>query len=156
MDYILSGNPKDVEKVIQENRIRIQRGVIEFTPLAADAVPCEELHTSDESEVETLKAQLAELDKSYTAMSEELSDACSRANELQIIINRLKDAGVDIDLILDAPTEIADVKAEPEADTKELSESDSKELELEDCKDVQALPEADTKTPKMKRPKKTE
>ncbi|MCF0219328.1 MAG: hypothetical protein HUK14_06060 [Muribaculaceae bacterium] len=34
MDYILSGNPKDVAKVIQENRIRVQRGVIKFTPLA--------------------------------------------------------------------------------------------------------------------------
>lgn len=33
MIYILSGNPNDVRKVIQENRIRIRRGVIKFTPL---------------------------------------------------------------------------------------------------------------------------
>lgn len=30
--YILSGDPKEVEKVIRENRIRVDRGVIEFTP----------------------------------------------------------------------------------------------------------------------------
>lgn len=36
MDYKLSGNPKEVEKVIRENRIRIQRGVISITPLDCD------------------------------------------------------------------------------------------------------------------------
>lgn len=32
MMYILSGDPREVEKVIQENRIRVGRGVINFTP----------------------------------------------------------------------------------------------------------------------------
>ena len=32
MDYILSGEPKEVAKVLQENRIRVDRGVITFTP----------------------------------------------------------------------------------------------------------------------------
>lgn len=32
MDYILKGDPKEVAKVIQENRIRVDRGVISFTP----------------------------------------------------------------------------------------------------------------------------
>ena len=32
MMYILSGDPREVEKVIRENRIRVDRGVIEFTP----------------------------------------------------------------------------------------------------------------------------
>lgn len=30
--YILSGDLREVEKVIQENRIRVERGVIKFTP----------------------------------------------------------------------------------------------------------------------------
>lgn len=31
--FILEGEPKEVEKVIQENRIRVERGVIAFTPV---------------------------------------------------------------------------------------------------------------------------
>lgn len=30
--YILSGEPKEAAKVLQENRIRVDRGVITFTP----------------------------------------------------------------------------------------------------------------------------
>lgn len=33
MEYILKGNPEDVAKVIRENRIRVQRGVISFIPV---------------------------------------------------------------------------------------------------------------------------
>lgn len=33
MRYILSGEPKEVKKVVQENRIRVERGVISFTPV---------------------------------------------------------------------------------------------------------------------------
>ena len=32
MNYILKGDPKEVAKVLQENRIRVDRGVIEFAP----------------------------------------------------------------------------------------------------------------------------
>lgn len=34
MDYILSGDPAEIEKVIRENRIRCQRGLLQFTPVA--------------------------------------------------------------------------------------------------------------------------
>ena len=34
MKYILDGNTSDVAKVIQENKIRVARGVISFTPIA--------------------------------------------------------------------------------------------------------------------------
>lgn len=37
MAYILKGDPKEVAKVIQENRIRVDRGVIEFTPCQPDS-----------------------------------------------------------------------------------------------------------------------
>ena len=39
MRYILDGNPDEVAKVIRENRIRVERGVIEFTPLQPEAAP---------------------------------------------------------------------------------------------------------------------
>lgn len=155
MDYILSGNPKDVEKVIQENRIRVQRGVINFTPLEADAIPCEELHTSDESEVESLKSQLEEMGRTYTAMSEELSNACFRASQAEDTIRRIREAGVDIDLILDTPTVATDVKDEPEADTKAEPEADGKVEPEVDAKPTKAEHTADTKTTKPKRTKKT-
>lgn len=32
MDYILSGNPKEINKILQENQIRVQRGWVKFTP----------------------------------------------------------------------------------------------------------------------------
>lgn len=32
MEYILSGNPKEINKILQENQIRVQRGWVKFTP----------------------------------------------------------------------------------------------------------------------------
>lgn len=37
--YILKGDPAEVEKVIRENRIRVNRGVISFTSVGSDAEP---------------------------------------------------------------------------------------------------------------------
>lgn len=49
MDYILKGDPKEVAKVIRENRIRVQRGVISFTPVEPETVieEVEEIETPD-------------------------------------------------------------------------------------------------------------
>lgn len=57
MGYILKGDPREVAKVIQENRIRVDRGVIEFTP-------CQTETALDEDRVKTLV-------ESHTAMGEE-------------------------------------------------------------------------------------
>lgn len=164
MDYKLSGNPKEVEKVIRENRIRIQRGVISITPLDC------EVHTDNSDVVATLHEQCDELREMFDNECKEHSAACERADELQIKLTRLREAGVDIDLILDTPADVAevktepdtkpepkaDVKSEPEADSKELATSDSKELAASDDKIVQPEAEADPKTTKPKRTKKTE
>ena len=32
MDYILSGDSKEISKILQENQIRVQRGWVKFTP----------------------------------------------------------------------------------------------------------------------------
>lgn len=32
MDYILSGDSKEINKILQENQIRVQRGWVKFTP----------------------------------------------------------------------------------------------------------------------------
>lgn len=38
MDYILSGDPNEVAKVLQENRLRVDRKVIKFTPYHPETV----------------------------------------------------------------------------------------------------------------------
>lgn len=42
MKYILEGNEKAVQSVIRENRIRVGRGLIKFTPYADDEQPATE------------------------------------------------------------------------------------------------------------------
>lgn len=150
MDYKLSGNPKEVEKVIRENRIRIQRGVISITPLDC------EVHTDNSDVIATLQERNAELNEMFANECKEHSAACDRANELQIKLNKLQEAGVDIDLILDTPTEVADVKPEPTADTKAEPEADAKAEPEADVKTPEPEPTADTKTTKTKRTKKAE
>lgn len=147
MDYKLSGNLKEVEKVIRENRIRIQRGVISITPLDC------EIHTDNSDVIATLQERNAELNEMFENECKEHSAACDRADELQTKLTKLQEAGVDIDLILDNPAEVADVKTEPEADVKANPESDVKAEPEADVKALKAEP--DTKTTKKTRTKKT-
>lgn len=50
--YILKGDPKEVEKVIRENRIRVNRGVISFTPVEPEAEKEEPIDAPDEGETD--------------------------------------------------------------------------------------------------------
>lgn len=150
MNYILSGNPSDVRKVIQENRVRVQRGVIKFTPLE------DEVYTDNSDVIATLQERNAELNEMFENECKEHSAACARANDLQIKLTKLQEAGIDIDLILDTPSDEIDEKAEPEADTKTAPEADEKAEPAADAKEAEATPETDIKTPKTKRSKKTD
>ena len=47
MKYILEGNPKEVAKVIQENRIRVERGQISFALVPNEEVNPEAADTKD-------------------------------------------------------------------------------------------------------------
>ena len=47
MKYILEGNPKEVAKVIQENRIRVERGQISFALVPDEDVNPEAADTKD-------------------------------------------------------------------------------------------------------------
>ena len=51
MDYILKGDPREVAKVIRENRIRIQRGMICFIPVEPETEIDETLEEADTKEV---------------------------------------------------------------------------------------------------------
>lgn len=78
MDYILSGDPKEVGKVLQENRIRVERGAINFAPVQPGTIiePCcvetiMESHSAMEREVQRMtKAQLRLAELLGLALSE--------------------------------------------------------------------------------------
>lgn len=62
MKYVLEGEPNEVSKVLRENRLRIQRGVISVTPLDCESEPQGEPYIDDAKEplVEDSKAEPAE------------------------------------------------------------------------------------------------
>ena len=53
MKYILEGNPKEVAKVIQENRIRVERGQISFALVPDEEVNPEAADTKDVEAADT-------------------------------------------------------------------------------------------------------
>ena len=64
MDYILRGNDKDVTNVLKEQRIRINRGMIQLIPISECGLVTEKDKTIVEltEERETMKARIAELE----------------------------------------------------------------------------------------------
>lgn len=62
MNYILKGDPKEVAKVLQENRIRVDRGVIAFTP-------CQPEPVLDTDSIATLRQALEASEKSCQEMA---------------------------------------------------------------------------------------
>lgn len=40
MDYILTGNPKAIGRILQENSIRVRKGEVKFIPVESTNVRC--------------------------------------------------------------------------------------------------------------------
>lgn len=133
--YILSGNPIDVAKVIKENRIRENRGVVSFTPIAED------VHTDNSAVIANLQEQIQAKDEQIAQLQAELEN-----------VTKGYDTAPEAEAEETAPeTEEAQV---PEVeDLKEVNIDDDKEVAETDTKEVA---EEDTKTTKSKRAKKTE
>lgn len=55
MKYILEGNPKEVAKVIQENRIRVERGQISFALVPDEEEADDATDSKDVVEVDDTK-----------------------------------------------------------------------------------------------------
>ena len=51
MKYLLTGDQKEVQKVLQENRIRVERGTIRFVPVLPEM---NELEETGEDEDDTV------------------------------------------------------------------------------------------------------
>ena len=115
MDCILSGKDKEVAKVIQENRVRVNRGLVSFTPMT-------ETVKSDNSEVianltaenETLKAEIIKLQEELKANQSDDTKEVAPADDKNVDIDDLHE--VDLD------------------DTKEVATEDTKEVSADDTK----------------------
>lgn len=77
--YILNGDPKEVAKVIQENRIRVERGLIKFEPVQPEtALDSDSIRTLIESH------DIAEKECQRMAVSQH--ELAGLADELKMII----------------------------------------------------------------------
>lgn len=186
MNYILKGDPKEVAKVLQENRIRVDRGVIEFTPCQPDPA-------LDVDSIAKLREALEASEKSYQEMAQGHVELAAVTRDVIAIIaekgitvpedlaERLAQFGIDVPKIAETvpdavetadntdesvpetvPKEPETVPKEPEAveDSKTVDAGiDMKEVNLDDVKDVE---EVDTKAvpapteKKSRRSKKSE
>ena len=123
MKYILYGNEKDVTNVIKEQRIRIGRGLISFTPISECGLITEE--------------------DARKAMDEKLAELAASVEENQSLKLQIADFELNIKekdaLIASLTTERDKLQAgatecEVMKDKKELSVSDSKNLTTEESK----------------------
>lgn len=176
MNYILKGDPKEVAKVLQENRIRVDRGVIEFTP-------CQQESALDADSIATLREDLEAKTKACMEMAEghvELAgvmrDVIAIIAENGITVSedlevRLAKFGISVPKSVETvpnTAELADNNGESASETvpnnpdtvednKIVEAEDMTEVDLDDVKDTE---EADSKeapapTPKKKRSKKS-
>lgn len=178
MDYILKGDPKEVAKVLQENRIRVDRGVIEFTPCQPDAA-------LDADSIATLREALEASEKSCQEMAQGHVELAGVTRDVLAIVAengisvpedlaaRLAQFGIDVPKITETvlnTAEIADNTGESVPDTvlnnpenvednKTVEAEDMTEVNLDDVKDIEEVDTkvAPTPTPKKKnRSKKSE
>lgn len=161
MNYILKGDHKEVAKVIQENRIRVDRGVIEFTPcqpdsaLDADSIATlrEDLDAKTKACME-MAANQVELAENGIAITEDLAVRLAKfgftvPKSAETVPNDSPNVENDGSNVPET------VPKEPEAveDNKTVDAgTDMKEVNLDDVKDA---PEEDAKAEPAPSPKKT-
>lgn len=175
MRYILDGDPKEVAKVIQENRIRVDRGVIAFTP-------CQQDSALDADSIATLRE---DLESKTTACMEMAASQVELASIIRELVAVTADGGIAIadDLaarlskfgfavpkiaeVVPNEPETADnagenvpevVPNEPETveDNKIVEAEDMTEVNLDDVKDAEETDTKEAPAPKKTRSKKSE
>lgn len=120
MDYILSGKDKEVAKVIQENRVRVNRGLVSFTPMT------ETVHT-DNSEV---IANLIEENQTLKAENQRLQDELNKSAQEATGQPTVDDKNVDLEDLQEVYLD--DNKEVIVNDTKDVSEDDNKAISADD------------------------
>lgn len=172
--YILKGDPKEVDKVIRENRIRADRGVITITPVEPDMV-------LDADQVETLREHAEAMGESARQMAASniaLADltmivvGIAADNDAEFpdeLVAALAEFGITVpktdesaekpedsvpenEVIPEQETESVPNTPTPMTDDKTLDVADMTEVNLDDVKDT---PETDVKAAPAAVPKKT-
>lgn len=115
MNYILSGNGEDIAKIIKENRIRVNRGLVSFTPMT-----------------ETVKSDNSEVIANLTNENEALKAENLRLQEeLKNLVNQTTD-NKDVEVEDLKEVDLDDNKDVIPDDTKDVSEDDEKEVSADD------------------------
>jgi len=164
MTYLLKGDPKEVEKVIRENRIRVQRGMIEFIPVE----PEEAIGVVDE-DVATVDTDNVPTPESVPEIEETAEKEGESVPEIEEMPENPADSVPEIEEMPENPAdsvpesdnpELMDDKhiGEPE-DLQEVDlETDDKTFVSEDSKEIPAPDVKETAVSKKtaRRSKKTE
>lgn len=143
--YILEGDPKEVAKVIQENRIRVERGSIKLEPVQPET----EL---DSISIITLQESYDIMEKEYRRMAVEQIELAGVARDLVAIVIetghsvpddlvvRIGSFGIDIPQIIDP---IPDVVEDATMDNKYIDSDALQEVDIDT--DDKSLPGNDSK-----------
>lgn len=79
--YILSGEPKEVAKVLQESRIRVDRGVITFTPCQPGTVTdSKAVPAADAKDVAVADSKTANDDDAKDVPADDAKETAPAAN----------------------------------------------------------------------------
>lgn len=182
-EYILKGESAEVEKVLRENRIRVERGVITITPVQPETVP-------DSDSIKTLIESHRATEEACQRMAVAQIELAGLASELVAIIvtsgqtipdelvAKLDSFGVDVPKMAETVPESTDTAenagesvpetvpndADPMKDDKNINVDDKTDVNLDDVKDTPGndtkdVSSADTKEAaptKAKRTKKAE
>lgn len=149
MEYILSGNEKDVANVIQEQRIRVGRGVILITPISECGL------IREEDARKTLDDQLAARDAKISEHTTSLEEKDKMVTELTASLAE-KD-GMISTLTTECDgmrTRIAELETAAIDDNKNLPADDSKVLSTGDSKnaDIAAVDKKTISPAEVKKP----
>lgn len=133
MDYILTGNDKDVANVLQEQRIRIGRGVISFIPVSECRL------ITEEDARKTLEEKLAEKDAVIGELTASIAEKDNEIDTLTKESNSMKARITELEALV-----ATDSKNLPVSDVKDLPAGDSKGVATGDNKEVAPVDEKKT------------
>lgn len=157
MDYILKGDPKEVAKVLQENRIRVDRGVIEFAPCQPDpALDADSIATLREA-LEASEKSCQEMAQGHVELAGVTRDVIAIIAENGISVPKSEETVPNTDETADNTGESVPETVPNEAEAMEDNKAveagtDMKEVNLDDVKDA---PEEEAKSEPAPAPKKT-
>lgn len=131
--YIITGQDKELTRVLREQRIRVSRGLITITPISECGL------VTEEDARKTLECMLTEKDTKIGELTESITEKDKVIVELTDERDTMK-------------VRIAELEALVPSDNKNLPAADSKELPAGDVKEVTVV---DDKTVSVEDEKKT-